>query len=89
MKQLRLMKSGLCDNSNLFFIGPTGVGKTELAKILADKVLGSRKKLLKINCGEYSNSHEYAKLIGSPPGYIGHNEKGHSVRTGRSLMNGL
>ena len=76
MKQLRLMKSGLCDNSNLFFIGPTGVGKTELAKILADKVLGSRKKLLKINCGEYSNSHEYAKLIGSPPGYIGHNEKG-------------
>jgi len=76
MKQLRLMKSGLCDNSNLFFIGPTGVGKTELAKILADKVLGSRKRLLKINCGEYSNSHEYAKLIGSPPGYIGHNEKG-------------
>ena len=76
MKQLRLMKSGLCDNSNLFFIGPTGVGKTELAKILADKVLGSRKKLLKVNCGEYSNSHEYAKLIGSPPGYIGHNEKG-------------
>lgn len=76
MKQLRLMKSGLCDNSNLFFIGPTGVGKTELAKILADKVLGSRKKLLKINCGEYSNSHEYSKLIGSPPGYIGHNEKG-------------
>jgi ATP-dependent Clp protease ATP-binding subunit ClpA len=76
MKQLRLMKSGLCDNSNLFFIGPTGVGKTELAKILAQKVLGSRKKLLKINCGEYSNSHEYAKLIGSPPGYIGHNEKG-------------
>jgi len=76
MKQLRLMKSGLCDNSNLFFIGPTGVGKTELAKILADKVLGSRKKLLKVNCGEYSNSHEYSKLIGSPPGYIGHNEKG-------------
>lgn len=76
MKQLRLMKSGLCDNSNLFFIGPTGVGKTELAKILAKKVLGSQKKLLKINCGEYSNSHEYSKLIGSPPGYIGHNEKG-------------
>ena len=76
MKQLRLMKSGLCDNSNLFFIGPTGVGKTELAKLLSDKVLGSRKKLIKINCGEYSNSHEYSKLIGSPPGYIGHNEKG-------------
>ena len=43
---------------------------------MADKVLGTRKRLLKINCGEYSNSHEYSKLIGSPPGYIGHNEKG-------------
>ena len=76
MKSLRLMRSGLSDNSNLFFIGPTGVGKTELARVLARKVLGSKKKLLKINCGEYSNSHEYAKLVGSPPGYIGHNEKG-------------
>lgn len=76
MQQLRLMRSGLSDNSNLFFIGPTGVGKTELARVLAKKVLGSKKKLLKINCGEYSNSHEYAKLVGSPPGYIGHNEKG-------------
>ena len=61
---------------SLFFIGPTGVGKTEMARILADEYLGGQKKLLKINCGEYSNSHEYAKLIGSPPGYIGHNEKG-------------
>lgn len=76
MRHLRLMKSGLCDNSNLFFIGPTGVGKTELAKVLADKVLGDRRKLIKINCGEYSNPHEYSKLIGSPPGYIGHNEGG-------------
>jgi len=76
MMQLRLMKSGLCENSNLFFVGPTGVGKTELAKELANRVFGTRNKLLKINCGEYSNSHEYSKLIGSPPGYIGHNENG-------------
>jgi len=76
MKHLKLMQSGLSDNTNLFFIGPTGVGKTELAKVLTKKMFGSHDKLLKINCGEYSNSHEYAKLIGSPPGYIGHNEKG-------------
>ena len=76
IKHLKLMQSGLSDNSNLFFIGPTGVGKTELAKVITKRMFGSKKKLLKINCGEYSNSHEYAKLIGSPPGYIGHNEKG-------------
>jgi ATP-dependent Clp protease ATP-binding subunit ClpA len=76
MRQLRLMKSGLCANSNLFFIGPTGVGKTELSKEISRQIFGSQKKLMKINCGEYSNAHEYAKLIGSPPGYIGHNEKG-------------
>jgi len=76
IKHLKLMQSGLSDNTNLFFIGPTGVGKTELAKVLTKKMFGSHDKLLKINCGEYSNSHEYSKLIGSPPGYIGHNEKG-------------
>ena len=75
-KAIKLVNSGLEDNLSLFFIGPTGVGKTEMARILADEYLGGQKKLLKINCGEYSNSHEYAKLIGSPPGYIGHNEKG-------------
>ena len=76
MKHIRLMRSGLATHSNLFFIGPTGVGKTELGKVLATKVLGTRKRLLKINCAEYSNGHEYAKLVGSPPGYVGHNEKG-------------
>jgi len=75
MSHVRLLESGLSTNPNLFFIGPTGVGKTELAKLLARKVYGGSQKLLKINCGEYSQSHEYAKLIGSPPGYIGHNEK--------------
>lgn len=74
-KILKLKAAGLCDFTTHFFIGPTGVGKTELSKALAEEVYGSEKKLLKINCGEYSSSHEYAKLLGSPPGYIGHQEK--------------
>tara|TARA_R110000751_G_scaffold72882_1_gene147562 strand:+ start:943 stop:2160 length:1218 start_codon:yes stop_codon:yes gene_type:complete len=76
LNAIKLVSSGLEKYISLFFIGPTGVGKTELARLLASEYLGSNKKLLKINCGEYSNSHEYAKLVGSPPGYIGHNEKG-------------
>ena len=73
---LKLRAAGFSRFSSFFFIGPTGVGKTELARVLSEGFLGSKRKLLKINCGEYSNPHEYAKLIGSPPGYIGFNEKG-------------
>lgn len=73
---IKLISSGLGEFISLFFVGPTGVGKTELARLLATEYLGSSKKLLKVNCGEYSTGHEYAKLIGSPPGYVGHNEKG-------------
>ena len=76
IKSIKLMSSGLGKFVSLFFVGPTGVGKTELARLLASEHLGNSKKLLKINCGEYSTGHEYAKLIGSPPGYVGHNEKG-------------
>ena len=76
IKSIKLISSGLGRFISLFFIGPTGVGKTELSRLLAQEYLGDAKKLIKINCGEYSHSHEYAKLIGSPPGYVGHNEKG-------------
>lgn len=76
VKSIKLLSSGLGSFVSLFFVGPTGVGKTELARLLAEEYLGSKKRLLKINCGEYATGHEYAKLIGSPPGYIGHNEKG-------------
>ena len=54
------------------FLGPTGVGKTQLAKLLGQSYSGN---FYKINCAEYSGGHEYAKLIGSPPGYVGHSEK--------------
>lgn len=61
---------------SFMFAGQTGVGKTELAKALAEFLFGDEKELVRIDCSEYSQSHEYAKLIGAPPGYIGHKEGG-------------
>ena len=72
VNSIKLVASGLYKNASFFFIGPTGVGKTELAKLLGQKYSGN---FWKINCAEYAQAHEYAKLIGSPPGYVGHSEK--------------
>jgi len=55
-------------------LGPTGTGKTRTAEALAEVLHGSPKHLLKIDCAEYQSDHEVAKLIGAPPGYIGHRE---------------
>lgn len=52
-------------------LGPTGVGKTETARALAEALFGDPKALVRINCEEYANGHEVAKLLGSPPGYVG------------------
>src|SRR5215471_12854797 len=60
--------------ANLLFLGPTGSGKTRLVEALAESIVGSPKAVLKIDCGEFQHSHEIAKLIGSPPGYLGHRE---------------
>ena len=56
----------------LLFLGPTGVGKTRVVEALAEELFGRRDAMIKIDCGEYSHDHEIAKLIGSPPGYLGH-----------------
>jgi len=72
MKSVKLIASGLYKRASFFFIGPTGVGKTELARLVGKQYSGN---FWKINCAEYATAHEYAKLIGSPPGYIGHTEK--------------
>lgn len=72
VKALKLMASGLAKHSSFLFVGPTGVGKTQLAKLLGEKFSGN---FYKINCAEYAGAHEYAKLIGSPPGYVGHTDK--------------
>ena len=69
---VKLVASGLYKTSSFFFIGPTGVGKTELARLLGNKFSGN---FWKVNCAEYAQAHEYAKLIGSPPGYVGHVDK--------------
>jgi ATP-dependent Clp protease ATP-binding subunit ClpA len=55
-------------------LGPTGTGKTRTVEALADVLHGSPKKLLRIDCGEYQMEHEVAKLLGAPPGYLGHRE---------------
>tara|TARA_R110000737_G_scaffold105707_1_gene138689 strand:- start:3784 stop:5235 length:1452 start_codon:yes stop_codon:yes gene_type:complete len=68
---VKLIVSDLDNFSSLFYVGPTGVGKTKLAKILGEKYSGN---FYKVNCGEFSSSHDYAKLIGAPPGYVGHSE---------------
>jgi len=57
-------------------VGPTGTGKTEMAKALTRHLYASLTHLVRIDCSEYALPHEYAKLIGAPPGYIGHNEGG-------------
>ena len=59
---------------NLLFLGPTGSGKTRIVEAAADILFASPRAVIKIDCAEFQHSHEIAKLIGSPPGYLGHRE---------------
>jgi len=59
---------------SLLFLGPTGSGKTHTVEAAAEILLAERDAVLKIDCAEFQHSHEIAKLIGSPPGYLGHRE---------------
>jgi ATP-dependent Clp protease ATP-binding subunit ClpA len=59
---------------NLLFLGPTGSGKTRIVEAAAEVLFGDRKAVVKIDCAEFQHSHEIAKLIGSPPGYLGHRD---------------
>jgi ATP-dependent Clp protease ATP-binding subunit ClpB len=60
--------------SNLLLLGPTGSGKTRIVEAAAEILFGDRNAFAKVDCAEFQHSHEIAKLIGSPPGYIGHRE---------------
>lgn len=62
--------------SVFLFLGPTGVGKTELAKSLAEFLFGQGEALIRLDMSEFKEEHSLSKLIGSPPGYIGHEEEG-------------
>lgn len=59
---------------NLLLLGPTGSGKTYVVEVVAEALFGSRRAFIKVDCAEFQEHHEIAKLIGSPPGYIGHGQ---------------
>ena len=77
---VRRSRAGIADpdrpTGSFLFLGPTGVGKTELAKSLADFLFDDERAMVRIDMSEYSERHAVARLIGAPPGYIGHEEGG-------------
>jgi len=77
---VRIARAGLAERhkpiATLLFLGPTGVGKTELAKALAASVYGDERALVRIDMSEYGERHTTARLFGAPPGYVGHDEGG-------------
>src|SRR5881396_2627676 len=70
------LKNPLRPVGSFLFLGPTGVGKTEVARRLAEFLFGSERALIRFDMSEYMEKHSVSKLIGSPPGYVGHDEGG-------------
>ncbi|WP_226644262.1 ATP-dependent Clp protease ATP-binding subunit [Mesobacillus subterraneus] len=79
-KAIRRSRAGLKSKNrpigSFLFVGPTGVGKTELTKTLAEELFGSKDAMVRLDMSEYMEKHSVSKLIGSPPGYVGHDEAG-------------
>lgn len=79
-KAIRRSRAGLKSKDrpigSFLFVGPTGVGKTEITKVLAEELFGSRETLVRLDMSEYMEKHAVSKIIGSPPGYVGHEEAG-------------
>lgn len=79
-KAIRRGRVGLKDPNrpigSFLFLGPTGVGKTELSKALAEAMFGSENSIIRVDMSEYMEKHSVSKLIGSPPGYVGYDEGG-------------
>ncbi len=84
---LRRARAGLSDANrpigSFMFLGPTGVGKTELARTLAEFMFNDEKALVRIDMSEYMERHAISRLVGSPPGYVGHEEGGQLTETVR------
>ncbi len=80
-KAIRRGRAGLKDPKrpigSFIFLGPTGVGKTELSKALSETVFGDENAMIRVDMSEYMEKHAVSKLIGSPPGYVGYDEGGH------------
>lgn len=79
-KAIRRSRAGLKSPNrpigSFLFLGPTGVGKTELSKALADVVFGSEQSMIRVDMSEYMEKHSVSRLVGSPPGYVGYDEGG-------------
>ena len=79
-RAVRRSRVGLKDpdrpGGSFIFLGPTGVGKTELCKALADALFGDEKAIIRLDMSEYMEKHAVSRLVGSPPGYVGHEEGG-------------
>ena len=79
-KALRRSRADLKDPrrpiGSFMFLGPTGVGKTHLAKVLSERIFGDQESLIQIDMSEYMEKHAVSRMIGSPPGYVGHDEGG-------------
>ncbi|MDD2959219.1 MAG: ATP-dependent Clp protease ATP-binding subunit [Lachnospiraceae bacterium] len=79
-KAIKRGRAGLKDPrrpiGSFLFLGPTGVGKTELSKALAEAVFGSEQSIIRVDMSEYMEKHSVSKLVGSPPGYVGYEEGG-------------
>src|SRR6266849_8381521 len=75
---IQMFQAGLAPEGRpvgvFLLLGPTGTGKTKTVEALAEVLHGNSKKILKVDCGEFQMEHEVAKLLGAPPGYLGHRE---------------
>lgn len=87
-RSIRRARAGLKDPhrpiASFLFLGSTGVGKTELARALAANLFGSEQRMIRLDMSEYMEEHSVARLFGSPPGYVGHNDGGQLTEQVRS-----